>query len=303
MPADSQTHWLQISAEVSHLNLSDAETALLDSGAVSITLTDAADQPILEPAPGETPTWDQCIITGLYAEPNLQTEILTSLQNTLAPLIDGQLKAELLEDKNWVRAWMENFTAMPFGKHLSPEQQLWICPSHIEPPEPTASNIHLDPGMAFGTGTHATTALCLEWIANHPQTGKTVIDYGCGSGLLGIAALKRGAEHCYGVDIDPQAIIASQDNAEKNQLAKQLTLNLSDDLEPADIVYANILANTLIQLYDRIARLCKPNGYIVLSGILNEQVDEVINCYQQGFNFEPPEIQDDWACLSAIKKV
>ncbi len=302
MSVETQQTWLQIAVEVTLQQLEDTEAALLDSGAVSITLTDAADQPILEPAPGETPTWDNCIVTALYADPSLQTEILISLQQLLIPTVASKLKIELLEDKNWVRAWMDNFHPMCFGQKLSKEKQLWICPSHITPPEPKASNIILDPGLAFGTGTHATTAQCLEWIANNDQSDLTVIDYGCGSGLLGIAALKRGAKHCYGIDIDPQAMLASQDNAEKNNVAAQLSLSQHDDIAGADIVYANILANTLVQLYTNIVKLCKPQGHIVLSGILNEQIDDVISCYTQDFDFDAPTTQGDWACLSAVKR-
>lgn len=298
---DTPKSWLQISACVKQANLDDAEAALLDSGAVSITLTDAEDQPLLEPAPGEMPTWDECIITALYADPSLQTEILITLEALLKPFIDSELTIELLEDKNWVRAWMENFHPMAFGKGLSPEEQLWICPSHTKAPEPQATNIHLDPGMAFGTGTHATTALCLDWIARHEQLGKTVIDFGCGSGLLGIAALRRGAKHCYGCDIDPQAIEASTSNAEKNSVLKQITLSLSEPNIQADIVYANILANTLIQLADNITALCRPSGFIVLSGILEEQAEEVMTRYHAQFTFETPLSQDGWVCLAAKK--
>ena len=209
------------------------------------------------------------------------------------------IKIEALEDKDWTRAWMDDFHPMQFGRRL------WICPSWREAPEPSAVNVMLDPGLAFGAGTHPTTALCLRWLDGLDLDGKTVIDFGCGSGILAIAALKLGAQKVIGIDIDPQAIEASIDNATRNQVAERLETYLPEQAPQglqADVVVANILAGPLLELAPLIAQYVKSGGQLVLSGLLEEQALEVREHYSQWFDVDAPEIDQDWARLTAVRQ-
>ena len=208
-------------------------------------------------------------------------------------------KIEQIEDKDWEREWMDNFHPMQFGKRL------WICPSWREVPDPKAVNVMLDPGLAFGTGTHPTTALCLEWLDGLGLQGKTVIDFGCGSGILAIAALKLGAKSAVGIDIDPQAILASRNNAEQNGVADRLQLCLSDERPSdlnADVVVANILAGPLKELYPVISQLVKPNGDLGLSGILATQAQSVCNVYAEGFVLALVAEREEWCRITGKLK-
>ena len=194
--------WIQLTLHTDKANNEKAEQALLDAGALSVTFKDAEDNPVLEPLPGQTPLWESIILTGLY-EADINTDNLKQqIHQQLGK--HTKLKLEALEDKDWVRAWMDDYKPMQFG------ERLWVCPKHLSPPQPDAVNLMLDPGLAFGTGTHPTTALCLQWLDSTDANKKQVLDFGCGSGVLAIAALLLGAEHCDGTDIDPQAIIASK---------------------------------------------------------------------------------------------
>jgi len=292
--------WIQLILQTDKANNDKAEQALLDAGALSVTLKDAEDKPVLEPLPGETPLWDEIILTGLF-EADIDTESLM-LQ------IDAQLgektslKLEALEDKDWIRAWMDNYKPMQFGKRL------WVCPKHIPPPQADAVNLMLDPGLAFGTGTHPTTALCLEWLDSADTKNKEVLDFGCGSGVLAIAALLLGAKHCVGTDIDPQAIIASKDNAIENHVADKLDCYLPADIPASqshgnyDIVLANILAGPLTELAEQLADYCKPGGDIVLSGILETQSEKIIQAYSPWFDLDPVAVKDDWIRVTGKKK-
>ena len=302
--------WLQLTIET---NVQHAETLsdlLSEAGALSVTFQDAADQPLFEPEPDTTPLWDRVRVVGLFdAEHNMQAvdEQLRFLYG------ESQYRLEPLEDKDWNRAWMEHFHPMRFGHHV------WICPSWCEPPDPLAVNILLDPGLAFGTGTHPTTSLCLTWLDAHPPVRQKVIDYGCGSGILAIAALKLGAEHVLAIDHDPQALTATQDNAVRNQiLPEALTVSLPPFLgdasrddnsgidETVDYLLANILAQPLLDLAPLFATLVRPNGKIVLSGILETQADAVISRYQtwfdMGFDKDSLQTLEGWACLSGSRK-
>jgi ribosomal protein L11 methyltransferase len=292
--------WIQLSF-FTHKNSSDkAELALLDAGALSVTFRDAEDNPILEPGPGETPLWEDIILTGLFDADvdteSLKEKIKSELGNSLA------LKIEPLEDKDWVRAWMDDYKPMQFG------ERLWVCPKHLPPPNPHGINLMLDPGLAFGTGTHPTTALCLQWLDAHSVSGKQIIDFGCGSGVLAIAALLLGASHCDGVDIDPQAITASLDNAQANNVADKLNLYLPKEFaEKAntrtyDLVLANILAGPLTELAEQLSGYCKTGGEIVLSGILESQANKVVEAYSPWFELEPVAVQDEWIRVTGKKK-
>lgn len=290
--------WLQLILKSSEPDAERLSDALSELGAASVTLRDAADQPLYEPPPGATPLWNQIDIIGLF-EADIDTEsILDKLAKAIAPTPLPAWKLEPLEDKDWQSEWMKYFKPMRFG------DRLWICPSWTPAPDPDAINILLDPGLAFGTGTHPTTALCLQWLDKNIEGGENVIDYGCGSGILALAAAMLGANHVWAVDNDPQALLATQSNAEKNQVFGQLTLNTPKELAPppADILVANILVNPLLQLAPTFSTLLKTGGHIVLSGILGNQVKAIENTYKKWFELDEPVQQDDWVRLHGVKK-
>ncbi len=268
-----------------------------DLGAVSVTYMDANNHPVYEPEIGETKIWQQTIVIALYeldAEPILIKRLLfTQFETTLLQ----NWQQQLLEDQIWERTWMEYYQPMKFA------DKLWVCPTGQEQYEINTVCMILDPGLAFGTGTHPTTALCLEWLASHDLTNKTIIDYGCGSGILAIAAVLLGAKHAYAIDIDPQALIATQANAEKNQVENRISRYLVEDFTPikADLILANILAKPLIELQDQISSLVKKEGQLILSGILTEQAKMVIDAYTSQFYFTPVVKQQDWCRLDATK--
>lgn len=288
--------WIQLTLNTDKSNNEKAEQALLDAGALSVTLKDAEDNPVLEPAPGATPLWESVILTGLF-EADINTENLQrQMHQQLGELIE--LRIEALEDKDWVRAWMDDYKPMQFGRRL------WVCPKHLPPPDPDAVNLMLDPGLAFGTGTHPTTALCLQWLDQNKLLDKDILDYGCGSGVLAIAALMLGANHCDATDIDPQALEATLDNARANNVADKLAAMKPDALpqKKYDIVLANILAGPLVELAPALAELTTVNGQIVLSGILETQAHDILSCYAQWFELDTPVAQDEWIRISGIKK-
>jgi ribosomal protein L11 methyltransferase len=293
--------WLQIAVNTTKNHADNAEDCLFSAGAQTVTLTDAADQPILEPGPNETPIWNTVIITGLFAGSTDQQVALDSL-NTCLGDIQFSIKTEVMEDQNWTRAWMEHFHEMQFG------QRLWVCPLHIEPPDPSAINLRLDPGLAFGTGTHPTTSLCLRWLDKNINTQSTLLDYGCGSGILAIAACMLGTEHADGVDIDPQALTATFDNANTNQVAAKIKTYLPDNYQRQhstnqyDVVVANILSGPLAELAPMLARHTKKDGDIVLSGILKEQATSLIETYSEYFEMDAPEFEEDWVLLHGVRK-
>lgn len=296
--------WIQLKALISPKQADAMEESLMAAGACSVTYEDAKDQPVLEPALGTTPLWDATTITGLFTADEDMTLAHSIASNVFHHLTGEALpsyRVEILENQDWTRTWMEHFKPMQFGSRL------WICPSWQEAPEPGAVNLSLDPGLAFGTGTHPTTALCLKWLdaQEHSLANKTVIDYGCGSGILGIAALLLGAEQVIGVDNDPQALIASKDNLLRNKLeADKLTTYLPDDLpsSQADIMLANILAQPLYELSERLSKLTKTGGKIVLSGILEEQAADLSRHYEHHFIMDDIIIEDGWARLTGTKK-
>ena len=271
---------------------------LMELGAASVTLEDAEDQPLLEPPPGETPLWEQVVVVGLFDDQLNQKIIRQQILQQIPEDAAASLTAEPLEEQDWVRAWMDDFHPMQFG------ERLWIVPSWSEPVDNDGVNILLDPGLAFGTGTHPTTALCLQWLDAHPPQGKRVIDYGCGSGILAIAAAKLGATQFDGVDLDPQALIATKDNAEKNRIST-IACCLPDHLpkqQQADLLLANILAGPLESLAPTLADHVAPGGSIVLSGILQDQAEAVRSAYTPWFEMEAPTLQEGWVRLSGVKQ-
>jgi len=289
--------WLQLIIPTDDALADKLSDAMMDHGAVSVTLQDMQDQPVLEPELGTTPMWSQTRVVGLYdANENLNQVIFNIEQQLRIKIIDW--KGEPLEDKDWVRAWMDSFKPMQFGKSL------WVVPSTFEPPQADAANILLDPGLAFGTGTHPTTSMCLEWLDANPPTDKNVIDFGCGSGILAIAAILLGARQAEAIDIDPQALIATRDNAEKNQVADKINTCLPEQFEKmkAPLLLANILASPLIKFAAYFSELTEPQGQIVLSGILEEQAENVLAAYRPFFDITLWKQQDDWVCLAGIRK-
>jgi len=290
--------WLQLTF---YSNKNDAEalaSLLSEAGAAAVTMLDAADQPLYEPPPGATPLWQLTNVVGLFDE-NHQTEtILARLRNDWP----GELpdyRSEILEDQDWERAWMDDFKPMRFG------ERLWIVPSWCEPQEQEAVNILLDPGLAFGTGTHPTTRLCLEWLDSHDVEGMSVIDYGCGSGILAIAAALLGAREVVGVDNDPQALLATLENAQRNDVTERITTWLPNEMPEsrADLLLANILAGPLVELAPRLAALTGDDGQIVLSGILPEQAAEVSAAYAPWFTMQPAVEHDGWIRLEGQKRL
>lgn len=291
--------WIQLKLNANAKNAEAIGELLMQNGALSATFTDAKDTPVFEPLPGETRLWGDTDITGLFEADSDMQSIIKELKTS--PLIDNDFayKIEPLEDKDWEREWMDNFHPMQFGKRL------WICPSWKPIPDENAVNVLLDPGLAFGTGTHPTTALCLTWLEGQDLRDKVIIDFGCGSGILAIAALKLGAKRVIGIDIDPQAITASRDNATRNGVSEQLELYLPDDLPvgiQADVLVANILAGPLRQLSTQIEALVSAQGSLALSGILDSQADELIEVYSKWFVMKPANIEQEWAQLSGVKR-
>jgi len=290
--------WIQLNIEVIPKHSELIEDAVLNAGAVSVTLQDAADQPILEPGVGETPLWDSCILTALFPASIDTATIEQEITGHLPFSIHSTW--ELVEDKDWSQEWKKHFKPISCSAG-----RLWICPSWIDAPQPNAVNLRLDPGLAFGTGSHPTTMLCLNWLEKQSLQGKTLIDYGCGSGILGIAALLLGAEKVWAVDNDPQALLASRDNAQRNGIDNSALITCLPEQIPdntqANMMVANILATPLIELAEHISSLTLPAGQLCLSGILSHQIDQVTAPYSRYFDFEPATVKDDWVQLAASK--
>lgn len=288
--------WFQLKIEhcpVAELEKLSAE--LEEFGALSIMLTDKNDNPVLEPEPGTTPLWPEVIIQALFPEAIQAQFTRDSLAQSYPEL---SLSLEVLEDRDWERAWMDDFKPQRFGKRL------WICPTWSTPPEPDAVNLMLDPGLAFGTGTHPTTSLCLTWLEQAELKRKSVIDYGCGSGILSLAALKLGAEQVYAVDIDQQALQATQNNALTNNLnAHNLHVSFPDELStPVNLIIANILLAPLITLKERFQQLLHPDGQLVVSGLLSEQAPMLIAAYESLFLLVGQKELNGWSLLIFARK-
>lgn len=292
--------WKQLYLEVDKSCADPFSELLTELGAQAVTFEDAEDQPILEPGVGETPLWDLVTVIALFDE-NFQQQMVLDLLEKQFPQQFKFLKSAQLEDQNWERAWMEDFHAMQFGDNL------WVCPSWQTPPQPDAVNLMMDPGLAFGSGTHETTSLCLKWLEKINLHNKTLIDFGCGSGILAIAALKLGAKQAQGFDTDEQAILASRENAQRNNIPdeqfplKKVSPTHHETIQPADILIANILAEPLRELAPYFSGLVKSGGQMGLSGILESQTDELLSIYQKWFDMEIVVQENDWCFLSGIK--
>jgi ribosomal protein L11 methyltransferase len=291
--------WLQLSAATREKLADPLADLWFDLGALSVSLEDEGDQPLFEPGPGETPVWNETRVIALFeAEADIERARAAAIARFGEDAFDGW-RVEEIQDQAWERAWMEHFRPMRFG------ERLWIVPTGFEPPEQDdAVCVALDPGLAFGTGTHPTTALCLEWLDGQNLQGKRAVDYGCGSGILAIAALRLGAESALAIDIDPQALAATRDNADKNGVAERIRcrLPLATLAEPADLLLANILANPLIELVPTLAGYVRPGGALALSGILREQAEDVSRAYAPYFDMDAPKFQEDWTLLTGIRR-
>jgi ribosomal protein L11 methyltransferase len=289
--------WVQFRLETSSALAPLCEDELISQGAAAVTLQDNADQPLFDLGLEEPTLWSETRVTGLFPA---HTDTQALWQSLPAEVQQQCLhRTEILEDKDWEREWMRDYHAMQFGSGL------WICPSWETPPDPGAANIMLDPGLAFGTGTHPTTAMCLSFLSGLGLSGKTVIDYGCGSGVLAIATLLLGAEHALGVDTDPMAILASRENADRNRIAvERLEVALPAQADPArqaDLVIANILAGPLCELAPALIGHLKPGGQLLLSGILQEQAEELFRAYAPEVTLEQVSQQDGWVALAGTR--
>jgi ribosomal protein L11 methyltransferase len=299
----------EIEFPLAALSSEAVEAALLEIGATSITFVDRGDEPVLEPKPGEVRLWSDTLVRALFQEsfgPGSgagssdaasidAARNLDRLANLLGPHITQTARVRRVENQEWERVWLTDWKSMRFGRRL------WVCPTAAElPDDPDAVVVRLDPGLAFGTGTHPTTALCLQILDSLPVAGRSVIDYGCGSGILGIAALKLGAAHVWAVDLDPQALLATRDNAMRNGVSSGIDVQgIEVGLRQAYCVMANILAGPLIELAPTLTEACEPGGYLLLSGLLKTQAYEVKAAYGHAFDMVQVVERDDWCCIYA----
>lgn len=286
-------HWKKITLCTTADRLEALETILWDLGALSVTVTDSEDNPIFEPGPGETPLWMNMDVCGLFEQGVVVEEVVHKIECAGYQV----LNIEKLHDRHWEREWLSRFHAMQFGNRL------WVCPSDQTVSDPDAVVLSLDPGLAFGTGTHATTRLCLQWLDASELTGKCVIDYGCGSGILGIAALLLGAEKVLAVDIDPQALRATRDNAQRNRVGHRLDVCHPEEVDftKVDIVMANILAQPLIDLADLLLSLLKDDGDLLLSGIMDSQQSWIEAAYLEKATIVGHWHREGWLSMQARK--
>ncbi len=288
--------FLSIRVNLDQLDPEAAEAACFDAGALAVTLTDQRDDAILEPAPGEIRLWPATRLEATFAQEAASPTTLAVLAAALGVAVD-RLEVSAVPDRAWEREWLADFHAMRFGRRLH------VCPTHEHVDDPGAVVLSLDPGLAFGTGTHATTALCLEWLDAHLQPGAAVIDYGCGSGILGIAAALLGAATVHAFDIDSQALTATCDNAAANRVTDRVNTHAAADTLPraVDVLLANILSGPLIELAPQLAARVKPGGDLVLAGLLTSQAGEVAAAYRPWFDIVRGADRDGWQLLAGVR--
>lgn len=293
------SEWFELTLKAGKYSPDELDEALITAGAIAVTYSDAEDHPVLEPLPGETPLWPETLVTGLFETPCDEAEIIACIQSCLGENILPITKENHLQNEDWERSWMDHYHPMKFGENL------WICPTHLDAPEPNCATVMLDPGLAFGTGTHPSTALCLTWLSNHANEVKNhaVVDYGCGSGVLGIAAKVLGATECFATDIDPQAIKATDENARRNNVEINCVISSEFSAPSVDIVMANILALPLTALAPKLADYTKSGGQIILAGILISDIEMITETYSPWFDFVTPfATQEGWALVHGIKR-
>ena len=296
----SSTDWQEWALETHSPLVESLEEWLFDHGALAVSLEDNANEPLLEPGPGETPLWQNVVLKALFAGDADLSSIKAVLPRTLLAE-NSKSEVSRLEDREWTRVWMDDFAPIQMGPRL------WVCPSWAVPPDEALVNVMLDPGLAFGTGTHATTAMCLGALDAAVSGGESVVDYGCGSGILAIAALKLGASKALGVDNDPQALAASRDNAARNQISTdQFDVVMPEDdmllawSNTASVVVANILAGPLLSLAHDLIELTAPGGRLLLTGVLEEQAAKLIEHYEH-VSLDVIDRRDGWVLLSGVK--
>jgi ribosomal protein L11 methyltransferase len=289
--------YLELSFDLEDETPDAAEAACFQAGALSVTLSDASDEPVLEPGPGEIRLWRRTRMQALFAAPDANIALIRTLADALA-IPAERLLARAVEDRVWEREWLRDFHPMRFGNRL------WVSPRHETVTAPEAIVVQLDPGLAFGTGTHPTTAMCLSWLDAQPLRGLDVVDFGCGSGVLAIAALKLGARHAHAYDIDPQALLATRENAVENQVMDRLTVCTSAQEIPTgrDLLVANILADILIAQRHELALLLRRGGRWLLSGILSAQEVEVVSAFEQWSHMERFAQREDWVSLNGVQR-
>ena len=289
----------EVSWDLDGCSPDEAEAACLACGAIAVTFA-AADEhdrcPVLEPAPGEFRLWPAARITALFAPGADRDGIVRALSRALG-VDPGLLHAREVADRAWEREWLRDFHAMRFGTRL------WVCPHHEQVPDPGAAVVCMDPGLAFGTGTHASTALCLEWLDANPPAGARVVDFGCGSGVLALAALRLGARSASCFDIDEQALTATRGNAAANGLADRVQLcdSAAAIAREADLLLANILSGPLMELAPCFADILRPCGALVLSGLMEHEAREVTRAYDAWFDMRPFGARESWVCLCGLR--
>lgn len=290
--------FVELSFELGGLNPDTAEEACFACGATAVTFLDSRDDPILEPLPGEFRLWPATRLQALFEissneSPQLAPQILSQIVSDALHVPITMIQARAVEDRIWEREWLKDFHAMRFGRRL------WVCPHHEEVTEAGAVVVRMDPGLAFGTGTHPTTALCLEWLEAYPLSGSRLIDYGCGSGVLAIAAAKLGAAQAHCFDIDPQALIATDDNAATNDVSTQIQLHSAANTLPrgVDVLVSNILSGPLCELAPSFAELVRPGGSLVLAGLMEQEASDVTRAYDACFDIRPFGEREGWVGL------
>jgi ribosomal protein L11 methyltransferase len=290
--------WIQISFDVDNTEAELAAGRLEVAGACSVTFADAGDDPVLEPAPGETPLWPRIRVSALFPTSIDPLRVDAALAQPSGLVSRSGLHVARLDDRDWEREWLKDFAPMRFG------QRLWVCPGDQQPTGSDGVIVRLDPGLAFGTGTHPTTALCLQWLDAATVSDQTLVDYGCGSGILAVAAALLGARKVYAVDNDPQALIATRDNADRNGVSQRIDVFAPDQLPPvaAEIVIANILAGPLQELAPVLTAITRPGGQLVMSGLLQDQAEAVEQAYRTEFDFEQRAEDQGWMRLAGCRR-
>jgi len=287
--------WRQFVMDLGTLDAARVERLFARHGAEAVTFTDGGAEAVLEPARGETPLWRDTRITGLFAADTDFASLRRELRSALGVAQLPRHRIEDLAERAWEREWLRDFHAMRCGRRL------WVCPAGQRPADTDAVILALDPGLAFGTGSHATTALCLEWLDGAALAGRRVLDFGCGSGILAIAALLLGAHSAHAIDRDPQALDATRRNAERNGVAARLTCGSAPAGGNFDVAVANILAQPLIEHAGWLCECIRDDGWLVLSGILGTQADSVHAAYRDRIDFTPPAARDEWVRLAGRK--
>lgn len=290
--------WLQLSIETDREHAQSLAGFLEQFNATAISFSAASDELLFDHADGtDSGHWQHTRVTALLQDDIDLDILLVCLRDRIGVDHIYSRKISRLEDRDWVASCEQSHPALVFADRLC------ICPGWCDVPEGEYLTVRLDPGLAFGTGTHATTSLCLEWLARAPLNGRTLIDYGCGSGILALAAAQLGAVSVAAVDIDPQAITACESNVARNRLQDKVRVGHPDTvaMQPADVLIANVLLNPLLDLRDRLAALVKPGGSIVLSGLLAHQADSCLAAYRACFNMQSPEFRDEWALLQGVR--